>query len=103
MLSVVLTAPLISYPSRPWHMPENLMTQLARKWPASETTVMDIVYTTHILLIHFITTRTFDIESLYHSTYFLTYPLQTVFYLLKPKNSFHIYLVLFTTFFATLE
>ena len=34
-------------------------------------TVMDIVYTSHILLIHFITTRTFDIESLYHSTYFL--------------------------------
>jgi len=31
--------------------------------------VMDIVYTTHILLIHFITTRTFDMESLYHSTY----------------------------------
>jgi len=30
--------------------------------------VMDIVYATHILLIHFITTRTFDIESLYHST-----------------------------------
>src|SRR5882724_6457809 len=30
---------------------------------------MDIVYTTHILLIHFITTITFDIESLYHSTY----------------------------------
>ena len=32
---------------------------------------MDIVYTTHILLIHFITTRTFDMESLYHSTYLL--------------------------------
>jgi len=47
---------------------------------------MDIVYTTHILLIHFITTRTFDIESLYHSTYFLTYPLQTVFYLLKTQK-----------------
>jgi len=45
--------------------------------------VMDIVYTTHILLINFITTRTFDMESLYHSTYFLTYPSQTVFYLLK--------------------
>ena len=48
--------------------------------------VMDIVYTTHILLIHFITTRTFDMESLYHSTYFLTYPLQTAFYLLKTQK-----------------
>src|SRR5882672_2079507 len=47
---------------------------------------MDIVYTTHILLIHFITTRTFDMKSLYHSTYFLTYPLQTAFYLLKTQK-----------------
>ena len=47
--------------------------------------VMDIVYMTHILLIHFITTR-IDIESLYHSIYFLTYPLQTVFYLLKTQK-----------------
>src|SRR6266436_4685862 len=47
---------------------------------------MDIIYTTHILLIHFITTRTFDMKSLYHSTYFLTYPLQTVFYLLKTQK-----------------
>ena len=42
--------------------------------------VMDIVYMTHILLIHFITTRTFDIESLYHSTYFLNISFKTVFY-----------------------
>jgi hypothetical protein len=47
---------------------------------------MDIVYTTYILLIHFITTRTFDMESLYYSIYFLTYPLQTVFYLLKTQK-----------------
>jgi len=50
------------------------MSQSNRDWGGY---VMDIVYMTHILLIHFITTRTFDIESLYHSTYFLTYPLQT--------------------------
>ena len=47
---------------------------------------MDIVYTTHILLIHFITTRTFDMESLHHSNYFLTYALQTVFYPLKTQK-----------------
>ena len=44
---------------------------------------------TYILLIHFITTRTFDMKSLYHSTestYFLTYPLQTTFYLLKTQK-----------------
>ena len=38
---------------------------------ALSTGVMDIVYTTHTLLIHFITTRTFDMKSLYHYTYFL--------------------------------
>src|SRR5258705_9333696 len=55
----------------------------------SMTSVMDIVYTSHILLIHFITTRTFDIESLYHSTYFLNISFNTVFYLLKnPKTPF---------------
>ena len=35
-------------------------------------TVMDIVYTNYILLIHLFTTRTFDMKSLYHSTYFFT-------------------------------
>ena len=30
--------------------------------------------------------KTFDIESLYYSTYFLTYPLQTTFYLLKTQK-----------------
>ena len=54
--------------------------------PTLTKVVMDIVYMTHILLIHFITTRTFDIESLYHSTYFLTYPLQTAFCLLKTQK-----------------
>src|SRR5882762_10025706 len=34
--------------------------------------VMDIVYTNYILLIHLFTTRTFDMKSLYHSTYFFT-------------------------------
>jgi len=54
--------------------------------------VMDIVYTSHILLIHFITTRTFDIESLYHSTYFLNISFNTAFYHLKTQNSFLIIL-----------
>ena len=48
--------------------------------------VMDIVYTSHILLIHFITTRTFDIESLYHSTYFLNISFNTTFYHLKTQK-----------------
>jgi hypothetical protein len=65
--------------------------------------VMDIVYMTHILLIHFITTRTFDIESLYHSTYFLTYPLQTVFYLLKTQKLLSYLLCSIYYIFATLE
>ena len=48
--------------------------------------VMDIVYTSHILLIHFITTRTFDIESFYHFTYFLNISLNTMFYHLKTQK-----------------
>ena len=55
-------------------------------WTTLRKSVMDIVYTNYILLIHLFTTRTFDMESLYHSTYFLTYPLQTVFYLLKTQK-----------------
>jgi hypothetical protein len=65
--------------------------------------VMDIVYMTHILLIHFITTRTFDIESLYHSNYFLTYPLQTAFYLLKTQKLLSYLLCSIYYIFATLE
>jgi hypothetical protein len=61
---------------------------------------MDIVYTTHILLIHFITTRTFDIESLYHSTYFLTYPLQTAFYLLKTQKLLSYFTLLYLLHFC---
>ena len=76
---------------------------LVNKVYAFSGTVMDIVYMSHILLIHFITTRTFDIESLYHSTYFLNISFNTAFYHFKTQNSFHIYFALFTTFFATLE
>jgi len=43
----------------------------------------------------FIATRTFDIESLYHSTYFLNISFNTVFHHLKPKNSF-LYLLHFS-------
>jgi len=63
--------------------------------------VMDIVYMSHILLIHFITTRTFDIESLYHSTYFLNIPFNTTFYHLKTQNSFLYLLCLIYYIFAT--
>jgi len=60
------------------------------KWHINDwACVMDIVYTFHILLIHFITMRTFDTESLHHSTYFLNISFNTVFYLLKnPKTPF---------------
>jgi len=50
--------------------------------------VMDIVYTTHILLIHFITTITFDIESLYHSTYLFNISFKYHILHLKTQNSF---------------
>ena len=45
------------------------------------------IYVPHITY-PFITTRTFDIESLYHSTYLLNISFNTVFHHLKPKNSF---------------
>src|SRR6266436_1311735 len=56
---------------------------------------MDIVYTTHTLLIHFITTRTFDMKSLYHSTYFLNISLTNrVLPFKNPKTPF-----IFTLFY----
>src|SRR5882724_5384782 len=62
---------------------------------------MDIVYTFHILLIHFITTRTFDTESLYHSTYFLNISFNTAFYHLKnPKAPFLFTLLYLLHFFC---
>ena len=66
--------------------------------PKKSVSVMDIVYTSHILLIHFITTRTFDIESLYHSTYFLN-----IFYHLKTQKLLSYLLCSIYYIFATLE
>ena len=65
--------------------------------------VMDVVYTSHILLIHFITTRTFDIESLYHSTYFLNISFNTMFYHLKTQKLLSYLLCSIYYIFATLE
>ena len=67
------------------------------------SSVMDIVYTSHILLIHFITTRTFDIESLYHSTYFLNISFNTAFYHLKTQKLLSYLLCSIYYIFATLE
>ena len=64
---------------------------------------MDIVYTFHILLIHFITTRTFAIESLYHSTYFLNISFYTAFYHLKTQKPLSYLLCSIYYIFATLE
>jgi hypothetical protein len=65
--------------------------------------VMDIVYMFHILLIHFITTRTFAIESLYHSTYFLNISFYTAFYHLKTQKLLSYLLCSIYYIFATLE
>ena len=62
--------------------------------------VMDIVYTLHILLIHFITTRTFATESLYHSTYFLNTSFNTTFYHLKTQKTPFLFTLLYLLHFC---
>ena len=73
---------------------------LTLAWQFGDIIVMDIVYTSHILLIHFITTRTFATESLYHSTYFLNTSFNTVFYLLKTQKTPFLFTLLYLLHFC---